>query len=229
LFSIAYRFVQKINIGMKKRVVERFLETKEKKILEVGAGTGDFLASCKRNRWSCFGVEPSEKARRVAREFNSLKLFSSIDEVQEKNFSVITLWHVLEHIPDLNKTIIKLKSMLSDNGLLIIAVPNHNSFDAKHYKEYWAGYDLPRHLYHFHKGSLSSIISSNGFKLMKIKPMIFDSFYVSLLSEKYKRNIFIISDIYGILLGALSNTIALFSGEYSSLIFIFKNNSQEKI
>ncbi|MBK5284110.1 MAG: class I SAM-dependent methyltransferase, partial [Bacteroidia bacterium] len=205
LFSLAYRFVQKVNIGMKKRVVERFLETKEKKILEVGAGTGDFLAACKRNGWNCFGLEPSEKARGIATEFNSLKLFTSLDEVKEKNFSVITLWHVLEHIPDLNATIKKLKSMLAEDGLLIIAVPNHNSFDAKHYNKYWAGYDVPRHLYHFNKTSLPSIMEGHGLKLKKIKPMLFDSFYVSLLSEKYKHNAFIVSDIYGVLMGGLSN------------------------
>ena len=225
LFSLAYRLVQKINIRMKRGVVERFNSTRENKILEVGAGTGDFLASCKGKRWKCFGVEPSDKARAVAQEFNKLTLFSSLNDIQEKDFSVITLWHVLEHIPNLNETIIKLKNILSENGCIIIAVPNHNSFDAKHYKQYWAGYDVPRHLYHFNRESLIVIMQANGFQLRKIKPMIFDSFYVSLLSEKYIRNRFIFNYIIGGMIGLISNISALFTNEHSSLIFIFKKKS----
>lgn len=207
---------------MKLKLVERANHSSEKKILEVGAGTGDFLASCQKKGWKCFGIEPSEQARGVAEEFNELNLYSTLDEIGERNFSVITLWHVLEHIPNLSEIILKLQNLLSENGTLIIAVPNHNSFDAKHYKQYWAGYDVPRHLYHFNKQSLTSIMQSIGFKLVKIKPMIFDSFYVSLLSDKYKHNNFIINNIKGIIVGVISNSSALFTEEYSSLIFMFK-------
>ena len=222
LFSIAYRSVQKINIRMKRRMVERLIHSGERKILEVGAGTGDFLASCKKHKWKCYGVEPSEKAREAALEFNSLPLSSSLDEIKDRDFSVITLWHVLEHIPDLNETINRLKSMLAENGHLVIAVPNHKSFDAKHYQQYWAGYDVPRHLYHFNKNSLASIIQKNELELIKIRPMLFDSFYVSLLSEKYRRSNFIVSVLTGLFLGVISNLSGWFSGEYSSLIFIFR-------
>jgi 2-polyprenyl-3-methyl-5-hydroxy-6-metoxy-1,4-benzoquinol methylase len=142
--------------------------------------------------------------------------------VGEKNFSIITLWHVLEHIPNLNETTFKLKNLLGENGTLIIAVPNHNSFDAKYYSQYWAGYDVPRHLYHFNKQSLTTIMASHGIQLIKTKPMIFDSFYVAMLSEKYKRNLFIIKYLRAIVVGLISNLIALFSGESSSLIFILR-------
>lgn len=224
LFSAAYRAVQKINIRIKLNLVERANQSMEKKILEVGAGTGDFLAACQRREWKCFGVEPSQQARAVAKEFNKLNLLSSISEVKENNFSAITLWHVLEHIPNLNETIFQLKGMLSENGKLIIAVPNHNSFDAKHYKQYWAGYDVPRHLYHFNKQSMTSIIESKGFKLIEIKPMVFDSFYVSLLSEKYNYIRFIISSLKGIWTGIYSNINAAITGESSSLIFVFEKS-----
>ncbi len=224
LFSAAYRVVQKINIRMKLNLVEKANKSSKKKILEIGAGTGDFLAACQRRGWNCFGVEPSAQASVVAQEFNKLKLHSSISEVGERNFSVIALWHVLEHIPDLSDTILKLNNLLTDNGKLIIAVPNHNSFDAKHYNQYWAGYDVPRHLYHFSKKSLPLIMEEKGFQLIKTRPMVFDSFYVSFLSEKYKRTNFIIKYLKGILFGLLSNISASVTGESSSLIFVFQKS-----
>lgn len=222
LFSALYRTVQKINIRRKLSLLENINRSGKKKILEIGAGTGDFLAACRNRGWQCFGMEPSDQARRVAKEFNNLALASSINEIGERDFSIITLWHVLEHIPDLGQMIIKLKSFLSASGYLIIAVPNHNSFDAKHYKQFWAGYDVPRHLYHFNKASLTSIMQSSGFELIKTRPMVFDSFYVSLLSEKYKRNNLIINYLYGIVIGLISNIASLFTKESSSIIFIFQ-------
>jgi 2-polyprenyl-3-methyl-5-hydroxy-6-metoxy-1,4-benzoquinol methylase len=222
LFSAAYRLVQKINIRMKLKLINSTNQLSEKKILEVGAGTGDFLAECIKNGWQSCGIEPSEQARLVAKEYNKLNLKSNIDEVGEVNFSIIALWHVLEHIPNLRETILKLNNLLAKNGSLIIAVPNHNSFDAKHYKQFWAGYDVPRHLYHFNKLSLTLIMESYGFKLVKTNPMIFDSYYVSLLSEKYIRKLFIARYLSAIIIGLISNLKALYSGESSSLIFIFK-------
>jgi 2-polyprenyl-3-methyl-5-hydroxy-6-metoxy-1,4-benzoquinol methylase len=222
LFSKLYRTVQKINIRKKLKLLEAVNESGEKKILEVGAGVGDFLTACRNHGWKCFGVEPSEQARQVAKEFNKLDLADSIDKIGERNFSIITLWHVLEHVPDLEETIQKLKSYLSDGGRLIIAVPNHNSFDAKHYKQFWAGYDVPRHLYHFNKTSLTAIIQSQGFELVKTKPMIFDSFYVSLLSEKYRHKTLIINYLKGFWNGLLSNITSIFTKESSSIIFIFQ-------
>jgi 2-polyprenyl-3-methyl-5-hydroxy-6-metoxy-1,4-benzoquinol methylase len=225
LFSKLYRTVQKINIRKKLKLLKAVNQTAEKKILEVGAGVGDFLAACRNHGWNCFGVEPSEQARQVAKEFNNLDLADSINKIGERSFSVITLWHVLEHVPDLEETIQKLKSYLSDEGSLIIAVPNHNSFDAKHYKQFWAGYDVPRHLYHFNKKSLTSIIQSKGLELVKIKPMIFDSFYISLLSEKYQGNNLIINYLKGFWNGLISNLTSIFTKESSSLIFIFQKQS----
>jgi 2-polyprenyl-3-methyl-5-hydroxy-6-metoxy-1,4-benzoquinol methylase len=228
LFSKLYRTIQKINIRKKLRLLESINRSSEKKILEVGAGIGDFLAACRNNGWNCFGVEPSEQARQVAKQFNNLDLAESIDAIGEKDFSVITLWHVLEHVPDLDATIQKLKTYLYHNGRLIIAVPNHNSFDAKHYKQFWAGYDVPRHLYHFNKKSLTSIMQSKGFELIRTKPMVFDSFYVSLLSETYKHNNLITNYLKGFYNGLASNIASVFTKESSSIIFIFQKRGEVK-
>ena len=226
LFSKLYRAVQKINIAEKANLIERINGQGKKKILEVGAGTGDFLSAMKKGGWESFGIEPSEQARQVARQHNNLELYPSLDRIKESNFSIITLWHVLEHIPDLRDTINKLRGQLSDNGYLIIAVPNYKSFDARHYKQYWAGYDVPRHLYHFNKRSLKSIMEPNGFELIKTKPMVFDSFYVSLLSEKYKRNNLIINYLFGFVIGLFSNISSILTRESSSIIFIFQKRGQ---
>ena len=226
LFSRLYRAVQKINIKKKIKLLEEVNKSGEKKMLEIGAGTGDFMAACGNYGWRCFGVEPSDKARAVAIEFNKINLAPTINEIGESGFSIITLWHVLEHIADLGETIEKLKSLLSPNGRLIIAVPNHRSFDARHYKQFWAGYDVPRHLYHFNKTSLSSIMKASGFDMIKTYPMIFDSFYVSLLSEKYKHNKLIINYLYGFTIGLISNISSVLTGESSSIIFIFQKRGQ---
>jgi 2-polyprenyl-3-methyl-5-hydroxy-6-metoxy-1,4-benzoquinol methylase len=224
LLSATYRIAQKINIRIKLKLINSVNKSLENKILEVGSGIGDFLKACEKKRWKCFGIEPSDTARGVAKEFNDLTLYSNINEIGEREFSVITMWHVLEHIANLKETVLKLKGLLSENGALIIAVPNHNSFDAKHYKQFWAGYDIPRHLYHFNKESLTSLMEQNGLKLIRVKSMVFDSFYVSVLSEKYKHNTFIINILKALTIGLISNIKALFSRESSSLIFVFRKS-----
>ena len=99
---------------------------------------------------------------------------------------MITLWHVLEHVHDLHNYLQQFKKLLKQDGRLLIAVPNYTSFDASVYKEYWAAYDVPRHLYHFSPFSMNLLINRNGMRVVKYRPMWFDSFYVSFLSSKYK-------------------------------------------
>ena len=133
------------------------------------------------------------------------------------------MWHALEHIPNLKDTIKNLKRILSNEGYLIIAVPNYKSFDAQYYKKYWAAYDVPRHLYHFSKVSIKNIFEEYGFELLRIKPMYFDSFYVSMLSEKYKRGK--INYIKAFFIGLCSNIYGLFKKEYSSHIYVLKHHN----
>lgn len=136
-------------------------------------------------------------------------------------FDVITMWHVLEHVHDLDKYIYRLKQLLKPNGVLVIAVPNYKSYDAEYYKEYWAAYDTPRHLWHFSQTSIHRLFSTELMKVVKTLPMKFDAFYVSLLSEEYKtgkKNF-----LKAIVNGIKSNKFGKRTGEYSSLIYVLKN------
>ncbi len=220
IFDRVYQLVKNHTLNKKLKLINSF-NTEEKKILDVGAGTGDFLKTCKNKHWKIFGIEPSEKARNIALE-KKIALKKDISEYTGKQFDVISLWHVLEHIPNLIEYIDQLKQLLKPNGVLIIAVPNYKSYDAKHYKEFWAAYDVPRHLWHFSKTSLKKLFSVIEMKIEKTLPMKFDSFYVSLLSEKYKNKKS--RPIHAFITGLKSNIKAKKNGEYSSLIYIIKNN-----
>ena len=132
------------------------------------------------------------------------------------------LWHVLEHIPNLQETLGNFKCWLKKEGELIIAVPNHKSWDAKYYQENWAAYDVPRHLYHFDKNSMSTLLDQHDFEITKIKPMWFDAFYVAMLSEKIKSGRKKL--LKGAIIGLLSNLHALFGNqEFSSQTFIIRH------
>ncbi len=214
------KIYQKVKHYMLKRKL-RLLETqntREKSLLDIGAGTGDFLAFAKKNNWKVNGVEPNARARNLAKE-KGIILQESLEAVQNK-FAVITLWHVLEHLPNLEEQIQNIKKLLQDDGSLIVAVPNFKSYDAKYYKEFWAAYDAPRHLWHFSPRGIKNLFSKFDLELVNTKALPFDSFYVSLLSEKYKnkRSNF----LKAMQIGLKSNLKAKKSGNYSSLIYVFK-------
>ena len=213
------------NYSIRKKV--KFIQSLKKKgkLLDYGCGTGEFLKAAKKRGWKVAGIEPSEKARIQANQKLDSKVKETIDDIKkESNFDIITLFHVLEHIHDLRKTTRKIINHLKSDGYLIIAVPNHESWDGKHYGKFWAGWDVPRHLYHFNNSSIESFKNEFGLELKEVKPMKFDSFYVSLLSEGYL-------DKYSGLLtrywraffnGLKSNRSAKGPGNYSSNIFIFQ-------
>lgn len=218
-FDKLYQYVKIINLRSKINVISDY-KNENIRLLDIGAGTADFILACKKiKKWNVDGIEPNEKARKLAM-LKGINLFENYDSFEENSFDVVTLWHVLEHIPDLEKQINLINLLLKENGILIIAVPNFNSWDAKHYKNFWAAYDVPRHLWHFSKTSIQKIFTAKGFELLKIKPMFFDSFYVSILSEKYKtgkKNF-----IKGFLNGLYSNYYGMTKNEYSSHIYILK-------
>ena len=215
-----YQYVKSYSLKKKLKLINSF-QFKNKELLDIGAGTGDFINICKNNGWSVTGVEPSEKANKIASTKN-LVLKKDLEEIEGKEYDVITMWHVLEHIPNLESYILKLKELLKENGVLIIAVPNYKSFDANYYKQFWAAYDVPRHLWHFSKTAISKLFSSINMKVEKEIPMKFDSFYVSLLSEKYKKgNLKLFKAFY---VGLVSNLKAKKTKEYSSLIYVIKNS-----
>ncbi len=188
----------------------------QKSILDIGAGTGEFLLYCKDQGHLVTGTEPSKAAREVAQK-NGIDLLESIDHLSNQKFDVITMWHVLEHVPNLFTCLSQLKSMLKQGGKLIIAVPNFKSYDAEYYQEYWAAYDVPRHLWHFSQKSIHNLFSSIGMKVAKTHPLKYDSFYVSLLSEKHKTGRS--NYLKAFWVGLKSNRAASKTSEYSSLIY----------
>jgi SAM-dependent methyltransferase len=220
-----YFFVRDYTLKQKLRLVNDLNTGTTRNILDFGCGTGDFLKTCKQSGWLTFGVEPMAQARTLAIQNGIANATASL-EVIKTEVDVITLWHVLEHVSDLNTTIRELKKRLNQNGTLIIAVPNRSSWDAKHYGEFWAGYDVPRHLWHFSKEDIKNIASRHSLALIGIKPMLFDSSYVSLLSEKYKRGRQTTTGIMTAAINGLrSNLYARANGNYSSLIYILKHEA----
>ncbi|WP_420320921.1 class I SAM-dependent methyltransferase [Flagellimonas sp.] len=213
-----YHRVKRFSIKKKIQLAENQI-VKSKKLLDFGAGTGDFLAKAASKGFKISGIEPNIRARANA-EKKGVKLYKDATEIQNEQFDVITLWHVLEHLPDLDNQIERLNNLLDDNGTLLVAVPNYRSYDAKHYGSHWAAFDVPRHLWHFSKTSIIRLFDKHNMEVVSIKPMLFDAFYVSILSEKYKGSkMFLIKAFF---IGLWSNVKAYFSKEYSSLIYIIK-------
>jgi 2-polyprenyl-3-methyl-5-hydroxy-6-metoxy-1,4-benzoquinol methylase len=215
-----FQTVKKFNLSRKVRIINAYANDK-RTLLDVGAGTGDFLVAAKRSGWNIAGIEPNREARDRAANKN-ISLLTTIDSLKNDKFQVITLWHVLEHLPDLELQIVSLLRHLEPEGALVVAVPNYKSFDALYYKKYWAAFDVPRHLWHFSKTSIKLLFSNHAMKVVRILPLIFDAFYVSLLSEQYKsgkQNF-----IKAFLIGVRSNLAAWRSKEYSSLIYILKRS-----
>jgi len=218
LFEKAYHFVKDIALKNKLSLIND-LNKSTGSLLDIGAGTGDFLLVAKNNGWNATGIEPSEKAKSIAKS-KGVELKTNLSDFQNNSFDVITMWHVLEHVPNLENQIKELKRLIKPNGSIIIAVPNFKSYDANHYKEFWAAYDVPRHLWHFSKTAIRKLFEKEDLELVKILPMKFDSFYVSLLSEKYKTGK--MNYIKAFSIGLKSNLKAKKNFEYSSHIYVLK-------
>ncbi|MEO5909052.1 MAG: class I SAM-dependent methyltransferase [Ginsengibacter sp.] len=188
LINNLYHKVRKRTLVQKRKLIENATGKKAGNILDVGAGTGAFLNTMKIANWNCKGIEPDKTAREKALELYkiNLKAAEKLYSLTPKSFDAITLWHVLEHVHELHKYVEQLKNLLSADGKIFVAVPNYTSGDEKIYGEYWAAYDVPRHLYHFSPKAMENLLNAHGLKIEKIKPMWYDSVYVSMLSEKYK-------------------------------------------
>jgi predicted SAM-dependent methyltransferase len=147
----------------------------------------------------------------------------TLQTLPEKSFDVITLWHVLEHLPNLEEDVKTIHKLLKPNGRILVAVPNFKSFDADYFKSFWAAYDVPRHLWHFSQNSISKVFSKVQIETESTLPLVMDAYYVSLLSNKLKTGSYRI--LNSLWIGFLSNLKALKSGEYSSLIYVLKNKN----
>jgi SAM-dependent methyltransferase len=216
-----YQRVKKLMIDKKLNWIESHSSEKGN-LLDIGAGTGEFLLFAKKKGWNVKGIEPDEKARTLAKQ-KGVKLVPDSSKFKAEKFDVITMWHVFEHVYDLKNQIIELEQLLKKDGLLIIAVPNYKSYDASYYKEFWAAFDVPRHLWHFSQTSFPKLFSGTSLSLIGNKPLTFDSFYVSLLSEKYKTGK--TNFLKALYIGLLSNMKAKSTSEYSSIAYFFRKSS----
>jgi len=218
LFEKMYHFVKGIALKKKLKLINS--QSQKGKLLDIGAGTGDFLAVANSDGWQTVGIEPSTKAKEIAikKGVNFAQDFASLES---NSFDIITMWHVLEHVPNLEEYISELKRLIKSSGTIIIAVPNFKSYDAKYYGEFWAAFDVPRHLWHFSKTAIQKLFAKQNLKLVEVLPMKFDSFYVSLLSEKYKNGK--MNFLKAFWIGLKSNQYGNRKKEYSSHIYVIKS------
>lgn len=182
-----YQLVRNYTLGSKMNLVKKETGKNSGKILDIGCGTGAFLKTMKDAGWETLGLEPDERARKIAWGKNNIETEfpDHLFQLGEGAFDVVSMWHVLEHVHELHPYLEKIFSTLKKDGILLIAVPNFESSDARHYASNWAAYDVPRHLYHFSPNSMKVLLEKHGFQIDSHKQMPFDSFYVSMLSEKY--------------------------------------------
>jgi SAM-dependent methyltransferase len=217
LVNSVYNKVRNYTLNQKVKLVKRLVTGRD--LLDVGAGTGHFLKRAQDNGFSVLGLEPDEDARKVAREQNNVNLqtLDSLSTLTPSSYDCVTMWHVLEHVYNLQEDTKQIASLIKEKGVWIIAVPNHTSFDGTHYGSFWAAYDVPRHLYHFSPATIVPFIEQLGFKLEEQLPMKFDAYYVSMLSEKYKGG----SLFNALRIGWLSNMRSK-NGKCSSQIYVFR-------
>jgi len=211
-----YQTVKNVMIKRKKNIVLSY--QKEGHILDIGSGTGDFLKAFSDENWKKFAIEPNTKLHQKL-ESENVNIVPSIDHLEQSKYDVITLWHSLEHIPNLDECVVNMKNALKPNGVIIVAVPNYKSYDAKFYKRFWAAWDVPRHVWHFSKKGIQSLFKIHQLELVKIRPLFLDAFYISIVSEKYKKSNNLLR---AFLIGSASNAFGMFKKEFSSFIYIFK-------
>lgn len=221
LVNRLYHIVRNYTLNSKKKLVQSVSKRTTGNLLDVGAGVGAFAGFMRAAGWQVTGLEPDAETRKRALEQNRITLQDTSDlfKLPPGHFDAITMWHVLEHVHQLHEYLDQLKVLLKPGGVLFIAVPNYTSHDAAFYGEYWAAYDVPRHLYHFSPASMRTLLSPHGLTVKSTIPMWFDSFYVSLLSEQYKTGKS--SMVKGFLRGLISNSKAWSQREKcSSLIYV---------
>jgi len=220
LFDKAYQVAKRYMTKRKQNLVLRFHQ--EGRILDIGTGTGDFIRSFNSKDWDRYAIEPNKNLHDSLNK-NGIEILDDLEEITQHNFDVITLWHALEHIPDLEGTLKNIQAALNPGGTLIIAVPNFKSYDASFYKTYWAAWDVPRHVWHFSKSGLISLCEKFNFEFVTTSPLLLDAFYISMVSEKYRKSNHILRAFW---VGLYSNLQGMFKNEYSSFIYMFNKENQ---
>jgi len=226
LFNRIYHTVRNLMLNEKLNIVKRTTGKTTGRVLDIGAGTGYFMNFAARKGWETTGTERNSEARRFAKEHWKLELLPGdhLFDLPPASFDAISMWHVLEHLPDQDKYWKTLFRLLPEGGFLFIALPNFCSFDAVHYKEKWAAWDVPRHLWHYAPENIIRQAGNYGFRLTGMKRMPFDAFYVSILSEKYKKSQFPL--MKGLFYGKISWLASLIDvKKSSSVIYIFRKQN----
>lgn len=216
IFEKCYQFAKRNNLKSKIDLMKSIKTSA--KVLDIGAGAGDFALELKAHGYDVDGVEPNETARDVALQ-KGIHLKATTADLPDDSFDVITMYHVLEHVPDINLQKEELNRLLKKDGTLIIALPNYKSYDASYFKSFWAGYDVPRHLFHFNQDDVRKFFSIE-YSLDRTVPMKWDALYVSILSARYQKRW--VPFLQGLWIGWRSNLKARKSSEYSSLTYVLK-------
>jgi 2-polyprenyl-3-methyl-5-hydroxy-6-metoxy-1,4-benzoquinol methylase len=219
-----YERVKKTNLKHKYQLASKGINVGT--LLDIGCGVGDFLHTAETHGWDCLGVEPSEDAKAIAQKRMKGKIISSeeLETLSDGSFDLITMWHVLEHVDDLKWQIAQLQRLVKSSGRVVIALPNYKSYDGQYYKELWAAYDVPRHLNHFNRNTLTKMFKTSGLELIKMDKLKWDAYYISYLSEQYKHHSLPL--VRGVFRGWISNSKARRSGEWSSLVYVFEKKSK---
>ena len=217
-FAFTYRIARNLMFRVKHRMFKNRVSPIAK-VLDYGCGTGDFLNFLSKKKYKTAGIETNFHARSQCKE-KGLNVVSSWEKLPNNKYDLITLWHVLEHVPDLEQCLRSIQTQLKKKGALLIAVPNLNSFDAQYYEKHWAAFDVPRHLWHFSKDGMKKLVKPFGFELVRTHPLMLDALYIGYISEQHKGSRF--PFLRGVFRGIQSNIRAAISGEYSSLVYVFE-------
>ncbi len=226
-----YHHVRSYMLKQKAKIVEQYALTPQGRVLDIGTGTGYFITTMQQRGWQISAIEKSPDARAYAQKQWGIEVQpdGTMEQLDSNSFDAITLWHVLEHIEPLKETCHHLNRLLKPEGVLVVALPNCSSFDADKYQAVWAAYDVPRHLWHFTPQTFAKLAQEAGFEIEAIKPMPFDAFYVSMLSEKYNKQ------RYSMIRGCYTGLCGWYKSWHnptksSSIIYILKktNNPHER-
>lgn len=179
-----YDYLRQINLRWKRRLLSRFCARGA--LLDVGCGTGEFLAFMRASGWQVRGLERDPAAADWGRRNFQLDIETgSVQDLKAGSPSdVITLWHVLEHLYSPKAALLHLRDQLTEGGQLIIAAPHIESFDARVYGSDWIALDVPRHVNHFTLPALQRLAETCGFHLLACRQLPLDAFFNAMMSEQ---------------------------------------------
>ena len=218
LFSLLYWFVRRLNFYFKYKVLKTVSDS-EKSLLDFGSGNAYFVSQLNKRGFPAVAYDPFYDSV-LNKKINDDKVLKNEKSLISAKFNTVTMWHSLEHVFSYKDTLSLVSKTLMSKGNLIVACPNYESFDANYYKKFWAGFDVPRHYWHFSPNGLIDVMSQNGFDHIMKKPMYFDAIYVSMLSEQYKQSK--LWFIKGLVVGVWSNLVSVFKNNASSYVYLFK-------